>query len=394
MKRILVSLAVALSALAMSAQPHFKVASNPDILRHYGQIFPERTNIVLPQVNGYNVYKAELHIHTIYSDAHVTPEFRVQEAWYDGLDVLAITEHIEYRGLEPAMMEFMKPYFKKGAQPINWSIVEKPADGRGIQSDLDMSVRLAQKEAKKYGITVIPGAEISRTPETIGHFNALFTTDNDAIYDPDPVQSFRNARAQGALIMHNHPGWRRKSLDMIEFDKKVYPAGLIDGIEVMNHLDFYPRAIDRAEEYGLFMSSNTDLHTASCEYYGHNGSFRNMTLIFAKDKSLESLKEALKARRTLAYSFGTIAGDRQLLEDFFRASVKCMVVDTAANGTKTVMLINETSFPYYLNYGGDPMKLNPFGALSVSVKKDAALKIKVENMWHGSDEHLEVEYKL
>lgn len=394
MKRILVSLAVALSALAMSAQPHFKVASNPDILRHYGQIFPERTNIVLPQVNGYNVYKAELHIHTIYSDAHVTPEFRVQEAWYDGLDVLAITEHIEYRGLEPAMMEFMKPYFKKGVQPINWSIVDKPADGRGIQSDLDMSVRLAQKEAKKYGITVIPGAEISRTPETIGHFNALFTTDNDAIYDPDPVQSFKNARAQGALIMHNHPGWRRKSLDMIEFDKKVYPAGLIDGIEVMNHLDFYPRAIDRAKEYGLFMSSNTDLHTASWEYYGHNGSFRNMTLIFAKDKSLESLKEALKARRTLAYSFGTIAGDRQLLEDFFRASVKCMVVDTAANGTRTVMLINETSFPYYLNYGGDPMKLNAFGALSVSVKKDAALKIKVENMWHGSDEHLEVEYKL
>ena len=332
--------------------------------------------------------------HTIYSDAHVTPEFRVQEAWYDGLDVLAITEHIEYRGLEPAMMEFMKPYFKKGAQPINWSIVEKPADGRGIQSDLDMSVRLAQKEAKKYGITVIPGAEISKTPETIGHFNALFTTDNDAIYDPDPVQSFKNARAQGALIMHNHPGWRRKSLDMIEFDKKVYPAGLIDGIEVMNHLDFYPRAIDRAEEYGLFMSSNTDLHTASWEYYGNNGSFRNMTLIFAKDKSLESLKEALKARRTLAYSFGTIAGDRLLLEDFFRASVKCMVVDTAANGTRTVMLINETSFPYYLNYGGDPMKLNPFGALSVSVKKDAALKIKVENMWHGSDEHLEVEYKL
>lgn len=394
MKRILVSLAAALSALAISAQPHFKVASNPDILRHYGQIFPERTNIVLPQVNGYNVYKAELHIHTIYSDGHVTPEFRVQEAWYDGLDVLAITEHIEYRALESSMMEFMKPYFKKGAQPINWSIVDKPADGRGIQSDLDMSVRLAQEEAKKYDITIVPGAEISRTPETIGHFNALFTTDNDAIYDPDPVQSFRNARAQGALIMHNHPGWRRKSLDMIEFDKKVYPVGLIDGIEVMNHLDFYPRAIDRAEEYGLFMSSNTDLHTASWEYYGNNGSFRNMTLIFAKDKSLESLKEALKARRTLAYSFGTIAGDRQLLEDFFKASVKCMVVDTAANGTRTVMLINETSFPYYLNYGGDPMKLNAFGALSVSVKKDAALKVKIENMWHGSDQHLEVEYKL
>ena len=41
-----------------------------------------------------------------------------------------------------------------------------------------------------------------------------------------------------------------------------------------------------------------------------------MTLIFAKDKSLESLKEAMKARRTLAYSFGTIAGEAQLLVDF------------------------------------------------------------------------------
>lgn len=88
MRKIFVSLLLASASIVMSAQPHFKVTSNPDILRHYGQIFPERTNIVLPQVNGYNVYKAELHIHTIYSDAHVTPEFRVQEAWYDGLDVL------------------------------------------------------------------------------------------------------------------------------------------------------------------------------------------------------------------------------------------------------------------------------------------------------------------
>jgi hypothetical protein len=179
---------------------------------------------------------------------------------------------------------------------------------------------------------------------------------------------------------------------MIEFDKKVYPAGLIDGIEVMNHLDFYPRAIDRAEEYGLFMSSNSDLHTASWEYYGNNGSYRNMTFIFAKDKSLESLKEALKARRTLAYSFGTIAGERQLLEDFFKASVRCVPVQTTSGGDRTVMVVNESSLPYYLNYNGDPMKLNPFGALSVTVKKGASLKMTVENMWHGSTEHLEVEY--
>ena len=55
MRKIFVSLLLASASIVMSAQPHFKVTSNPDILRHYGQIFPERTNIVLPQVNGYNV---------------------------------------------------------------------------------------------------------------------------------------------------------------------------------------------------------------------------------------------------------------------------------------------------------------------------------------------------
>ena len=71
----------------------------------------------------------------------------------------------------------------------------------------------------------------------------------------------------------------------------------------------------------MCLTSNTDMHTSTYEYYRLNGALRNMTLIFAKDKSLESLKEAMKARRTLAYSFGTIAGEAQLLADFFNASV-------------------------------------------------------------------------
>ena len=281
MKRVISLGVLVLSVLALNAQPHFKVASNPDILRHDGAIFPSRVNIVLPQVNGYNIYKADLHTHTFYSDGHVSPEFRVIEAWNDGLDVLAVTEHIEYRSLERDMIEFMRGYVKEDAKAINWSIVSEPADDKGIQTDLDMSVRLAQKEAEKYGLTIIPGAEISRAPEITGHFNLLFTTDNDAIYHSDPLESMKNAKAQGALIIHNHPGWRRPSLDMIDFEKKIYPMGILDGIEVMNQLDFYPRAIERAKEYGLFMMSNTDMHASTYEYYRLNGALRNMTLIFA-----------------------------------------------------------------------------------------------------------------
>lgn len=393
MKRLISLAALALLAFVMNAQPHFKVASNPDILRHDGSIFPSRVNIVLPQVNGSNIYKADLHIHTFYSDGHVSPEFRVIEAWNDGLDVLAITEHIEYRSLERDMMEFMKGYVKEGAEAINWSIVSTPADDRGIQTDLDMSVRLAQKEAEKYGLTIIPGAEISRAPETTGHFNVLFTTDNDAIYHPDPIESMKNAKAQGALLIHNHPGWKRPSLDMIEFEKKLYPMGLLDGIEVMNQLDFYPRAIERAKEYGLFMTSNTDMHTSTYEYYRLNGALRNMTLIFAKDKSLESLKEALKAHRTLSYSFGTIAGEEQLLIDFFKASVCYEQLSVDANGVRTYQFRNNTSFSYILSFGADPIVLEPFSVVRRTVEDGKEIKFEVLNMWCAQDAHPTIEIK-
>lgn len=393
MRRLMTLAILAFTAVVMNAQPHFKVSSNPDILRHNGKIFPDRVNIVLPQVNGYNVYKADLHIHTFYSDGHVSPQFRVCEAWYDGLDVLAITEHIEYRSLEKDMIEFMKGYVKKNVEAANWNIVSDPADGRGIQTDLDMSVRLAQKEAEKFGLTIIPGAEISRTPETIGHFNVLFTTDNDAIYHPDPIESMKNAKAQGALVIHNHPGWKRSSLDMIEFEKKIYPMGILDGIEVMNQLDFYPRALERAKEYGLYVTSNTDMHTSTYEYYRLNGALRNMTLIFAKDKSLESLKEALKARRTLAYSFGTIAGDEQLLKDFFNASVACEVIAVDEKGNRTYELRNNTSLPYTLNLGTDPLVLDSFAVVKKIVESDQTLRIEVMNMWYGEDSHPVIEIK-
>lgn len=90
----------------------------------------------------------------------------------------------------------------------------------------------------------------------------------------------------------------------------------------MNGGEFYPKAISRAHAKNLFVSANTDIHDSATETYRAQGHRRNMTLIFAKENTLEALREAIEARRTLAYSFGTIAGDEQLLKDLFTASVR------------------------------------------------------------------------
>ncbi|MFR5271061.1 MAG: hypothetical protein ACLTGI_11695 [Hoylesella buccalis] len=55
-----------------------------------------RENIVLPEVNGYQLLKCDFHQHTVFSDGYVWPNVRNQEAWEEGLDAFALTDHIEY----------------------------------------------------------------------------------------------------------------------------------------------------------------------------------------------------------------------------------------------------------------------------------------------------------
>ena len=393
MKKLL-TLAVALAAtLSASAQLYYTDSANKDMLRFNNREGRQRVEMILPQVRGFNIYKADLHNHTIFSDGSVTPEFRIQEAWHDGLDVIAVTEHVEYRPYEGKMMNFLTGYVPKNVKPANSNVIRSEATDAGILSDLNYPVKLYQNAAKAYGITVIPGAEITREPTVIGHYNALFTKDNNTIYAKDPMQSIRNAKAQGAIVMQNHPGWRRTTLDMMEFEEKVYAENLIDGIEIVNGGEFYPRAITRALKHKFFMSSNTDIHGSTSEDYviGGNG-HRNMTFIFAQENTLEALREAMESQRTLAYSHGTLAGEQSLLVDLFKASIATKVIQTASSGAKTVLLTNNSSIKYTLRFGNaNPVILEPFTSIRATSGKDGKLAVKVENMWSGKESHPEVE---
>lgn len=356
---------------------------------------PSRTSFVLPQVDGLNCYTADLHVHTIYSDGELSPEERVKEAWCDGLDILAITDHIETRRQERNLLKFLKGYSpdKKGFEPINTRVSRgKHADERGIVSDLNFSTELARQTAKSYPeLTIIKGAEISREPVHIGHYCALFTTDNNAIYSRDDAEAIRNARAQGAIITHNHPGWERTSCDMTEFHKKVYGEGLIDGVEIANGTSFYPEIVGRCIDKKLYMVSATDIH-ASTSYYNKQNFYRNMTLIFAKDKSEKALKKALLSQKTLGYSGGYIIGEESLLAKFFQASVKAHYVGAVKKGIR-VSLANQTSFDYLLKYDGIEIPVPAFQTIFATLKDEKAL-FEVKNMIHTDYQHPTFELKL
>ena len=378
-----ISLLMAFSAVAQGYQTHFQSATEPQTLLPNIPRSSARQEIILPNVNGYTPYKADLHIHSTYSDGVMkyTGKGRVYEAWRDGLDVIAVTDHMgiknytDKQGVETP--ESAKK--KKGARPTQ-------------------AVNDAVKTAEGYGILVIPGVEITGSPQTLGHFNALFTTDNNTIYDYNPIQNIRNARAQGAMIMHNHPGWRQSTLEMNEFVKSVYAEKLVDGVEIMNGAFFYPRAIETAKENKIFFAATTDIHGTTGETYREVGHLRNMTIIYAKDLTSEAIREGLESRRTLAYSFGVLAGEEKLLRDFFEASIEtrklAVVVGKNKKKSQRVSLINKSSIPYILQFGkGNPVILPALSSIIVSVKPGKPVQFKVNNLWYGNELHPEFKLK-
>ena len=395
MKKILLTLAL-VGACFSGITAQTKIPETINLLPNPSR----RTEIILPKVNGLNIYKADLHIHTIYSDAQLTPEQRIKEAWFDGLDIVSITDHLEVRNNEPKMLEYLKGYTDGVAKKaVNHRIHVKPADGEGIKADLNLSTKLAQKAAEAYGdaLLVIPGCEITRRPKTIGHYNVLFTTDNNAIYDPDPMQSLRNAREQGALITQNHPGWARKSCDITEFEQKAFDAGLIDGVEIMNNISFYPKAMQRCIDKNLYMVACTDIH-AQTNMYSSNGVFRTMTFVFAKENTAKAVRKALEKRMTLAYCAGHIAGDAALLQDFFKASVSCKLLAYGKKGRATHALTNNTSIGYKLRIGRKEMVLPPFQTITITLNKgkdgkDKDVTFQVANMWEVGYKNPTIIYK-
>ena len=77
MKRVITALCAAFVAMSASAYT------------------PNR--IVIPDIEGYKTLKGDFHIHTVFSDGDVWPSTRVKEAVWEGLDVIAITEHLDTR---------------------------------------------------------------------------------------------------------------------------------------------------------------------------------------------------------------------------------------------------------------------------------------------------------
>ncbi len=282
-----------------------------------------RKIINIPNIPGFQTLKCDFHMHTVFSDGTVWPTVRVEEAWREGLDAIAISDHIEYR-----------PHSKD------------------VISDQNRSFEIAQPLAADLNIILIHAAEITRNMPP-GHLNALFVKNANLLEREDVFDAIKEARDQGAFIFWNHPGWKAQQPDStVWWDEhtRLLKNDQLQGIEVINGDELYPEAIEWAREKELTMLCNSDVHGPVGMSYDVENSHRPVTLVFAKSRTEGGIREALFNKRTVAYSGQTLAGTPDLLDALFLASLKInkSPVKLKNGQTRFVDITNNSDVDYEL----------------------------------------------
>lgn len=260
-----------------------------------------RENIVIPDVRGYKVLKCDFHTHTVFSDGHVWPNVRNQEAWEEGLDALAITDHIEYT-----------PH----REDVN------VAHNRGYE--------LLKDDAAKNNLILVKGSEITRSTPP-GHFNAIFIDDASGFIEERSSEKDRaavmKAVEQKAFIFWNHPGWQpgiEGSYEWIDLVDDLYRNKALHGIEVINGFAIHLKALDWCIDKGLTVMGSSDIHNLVAHDYDRSKDYvhRSMTLVMASERTPEGIREALDAGRTVAWASKFLAGKEEHLRALFWACVE------------------------------------------------------------------------
>jgi 3',5'-nucleoside bisphosphate phosphatase len=322
---------------------------------------PARTEIRISDIPGYRTLKCDFHMHTVFSDGEVWPTVRVREAWLGGLDAIAITDHLEYRPhREDLTGGARRPY------------------------------EIAKEEAAQAGLVLIRGVEITKSMPP-GHINAIFVTDEAALDRRDWRDAVRAAVRQGAFVFWNHPGWSGQQPDgrarWYPEHTELADSGWIRGIEAVNEKEYYPEAFGWALDRRLALLGNSDVHDPIATAYDPcAGGRRPLTLVFAKEKSAEAIKEALFSRRTAVLFNDTLMGDSAFLGAVFRASVRAAASGRAAAGAGSlfVPVENASDLPFDLRSDGRADGFGVPSRLLVPARKTVLLEIrKPDKSWTG-----------
>jgi predicted metal-dependent phosphoesterase TrpH len=325
---------------------------------------PVRNELLVPDIDGYHTLKCDFHMHTVFSDGDVWPLTRVSEAWREGLDAIAITDHLEYTPHK----EFV---------PVSH---EAPYE-------------IAKGPAEQAGLILIKGTEITKSMPP-GHFNALFIDQATPIHNDDYKQALREAKQQGAFIIWNHPGWKAQAPDgpkWMDEHQELYEEKLFNGIEVVNYNEWYPEVLDWAADKNLTIFSNSDIHEPMSDYLLQNNADRRpITLVFAKERTPESIHEALLAGRTAGWFREYLFANEEILKQLLEQSIDVSITGKNEKNI-TYKIRNHTDLVFNLHFpvaGSDKLLPGRSAILITLPAKENHDQVTLKNLLSRSEKPL------
>ena len=361
---ITLCLFMALSTLSLVAVSHEKAeAPKPSTQRA----------IVFPDTADYQTLVVDLHTHSVFSDGHVWPNIRVAEALQDGLDAIAITEHLEW---QPHLADI--PH-----------------------SDRNRAYQQAAESAEGSSVIVLSGTEITRY-EPVGHINAIFIGDANKLLNVEgdaktstdtqtfgeaaiqwPAQkAVEAAHKQGAFMFWNHPNWSNRATSgitkMHDFHANNIRRGMLHGIEVANSFWYAEAAFQVALDYDLALIGTSDVHDLiDWDYKPHEGGHRPVTLVFAKEKTADSIKEGLFAKRTVVWFKNMLIGRQSDLSPLLTASLKVtamryqpdtVIAEIDLQNTSDADFEARYNGPYSLGLSSDRFTIPAHSEITIEIK--------------------------
>ena len=312
---------VALMAVLVSVLVEHSLAQNES-----------RDPLPVPDVAPYKTLKGDFHLHTVFSDGRVWPTVQVREAWRDGLDVIALTDHAEYHPNAP-----------------------------DVRVDGNRAYEVAKPIAAQLGILLIRGVEITKPdppapsvlPDGSAHFNALFIGDANALNTPDLMTSLRAAKAQRAFVFWNHPRYGVARAEWFRPIARAFDEGLFQGMELVNGPDFYEEAYPWIAERHLTILATSDGHDPMPPRA--TGFRRPITLLFVRTADADGVREALEARRTAAWLGDDVWGSEEWLKGLWSGAIRVQPDVRRTPGAGPMIVFRNTSaIPMRVRIGQRP----------------------------------------
>ena len=319
---------------------------------------------------------SDLHIHSVFSDGAVWPTIRVDEAIRDSIDLISLTEHLEYQS----------------------HLSDIPHTNR------NRSFQIAGGYVQNRPLAVVHGTEITK-PMPPGHFNAIFIKDANKFFDKnkEPLnfnKAIKEANEQGAFVFWNHPMWEANRSDGIAkldpIHQEVIDKKLLHGIEVVNFDTFSEEAMQIAIDNDLTMMGTSDVHILiAWDFNIEKESFhRPITFIMSNNRTMKSIRDALFKGETFIWYRDLIIGKSNNLKQVIDNNLEVISKGYSYRDRKVeilqIELKNKSVAPINLNYIGEYTFHNDYKFINLEPKSSKIIYVKTKKIKQTVDLEFEI----